>query len=111
MPWKDMTAAPEVKDVKVAGTQALCEVSWTPVYSDNLMYFLVYKFPKGVAVDTSNPTYLVGKVWYDNESVARYVDKEGAKGEFTYAITTLTRNNVESAPVSKAVKISKSGIK
>jgi hypothetical protein len=39
------------------------------------------------------------------------VDKEGAKGEFTYAITTLTRNNVESAPVSKAVKISKSGIK
>ena len=111
MPWKDMTAAPEVKDVKVAGTQTLCEVSWTPVYSDNLMYFLVYKFPKGVAVDTSNPQYLVGKVWYDNQSVASYIDKEGEKGEFTYAITTLTRNNIESAPVSKTVKISKSGIK
>ena len=107
MPWLDMTAPNTPSELKAEGSYSLVDVSWVPFYSDNLMYFLVYKFPKGKKVNTDIPNYIVGKVWYDNETVCHFYDRSADKGEYTYVITAVSRNSVESSPLAKTVKISK----
>lgn len=51
------------------------------------MYFLVYKFEKGQPVDVSDPSAIVAKLHYENDETMSYYDKDGRKGDFTYAVT------------------------
>ena len=111
MPWLDMTAPKAATDLKVSGSAPIVEVSWKPTYSDNLMYFLVYKFEKGQPVDVSDPSAIVAKLHYENDETMSYYDKQGRKGDFTYAVTAVSRNNIESPAVSQAVKVTKTAVK
>lgn len=111
MPWLDMTAPKAATDLKVSGSAPIVEVSWKPTYSDNLMYFLVYKFEKGQPVDVSDPSAIVAKLHYKNDETMSYYDKQGRKGDFTYAVTAVSRNNIESPAVSQAVKVTKTAVK
>lgn len=111
MSWHDMTAPLAVSGLTVNGSQPIVEVSWTPAYSDNLMYFLVYKFEKGQPVDVSDPSAIIAKLHYENDGQMTYYDKQDRKGEFTYAVTAVSRNNVESPAVAETVKVSKSKVK
>ena len=82
-----------------------------PVYSDNLMYYLVYRFEKGRPVDLSDPSAIVAKLHYDNDARMSFYDRQGRKGEFTYAVTAVSRNNVESPAASLTVKITNTSVK
>ena len=95
----------------MSGSAPIVEVSWKPTYSDNLMYFLVYKFEKGQPVDVSDPSAIVAKLHYENDETMSYYDKDGRKGDFTYAVTAVSRNNIESPAVSQAVKVTKTAVK
>lgn len=111
MPWHDMTAPLAVSGLTVNGSQPIVEVSWTPAYSDNLMYFLVYKFEKGQPVDVSDPSAIIAKLHYQNDGRMTFYDKQNRKGEFTYAVAAVSRNNIESPAVAETVKVSKSKVK
>ena len=45
-----------------------------------------------------------------HEAVHQF-DKQGRKGDFTYAVTAVSRNNIESPAVSQAVKVTKTAVK
>lgn len=111
MPWLDMTVPPAAEELTALGARAIVEVSWTPVYSDNLMYYLVYKFEKGRPVDLNDPSAIIGKLHYENDTRMSFYDRQGRKGEFTYAVTAVSRNNVESPAVTLTVKVSNSAVK
>lgn len=110
MPWHDMTPPAAPKDLSADGKAHLVMLSWETVYSDNLMYYLVYRFAKGQAVDLNDPSAIVAKVLYDHDARKVYLDQEAAAGEYTYVVTALSRNNVESTPVKTTVKVSKTKV-
>lgn len=110
MPWHDMTPPAAPKDLSADGKAHLVMLSWETVYSDNLMYYLVYRFAKGQAVDLEDPSAIVAKVFYDHDARKVYLDQEAAPGEYTYVVTALSRNNVESTPVETTVKVSKTKV-
>ena len=72
---------------------------------------MVYKFEKGQPVDLSDPSKIIGRVRYDNNAKGVFYDKSGQKGQFTYAVTALSRNSIESTAVSETVKVTKSAVK
>jgi len=111
MPWHDMTPPAAPKNLSADGKAHLVMLSWETVYSDNLMYYLVYRFAKGQAVDLNDPSAIVAKVLYDHDARKVYLDQEVAAGEYTYVVTALSRNNVESTPVETTVKVSKTKVK
>ena len=74
------------------------------------MNYLVYRFAKGQAVDLSDPSAIIAKIPYGNDKQKTYLDETAGPGEYTYAVTALSRNNVESAPAEIAVKISKTKV-
>ena len=111
MAWMDMTAPKPVSGLQVKGSAPIVEISWDANYSDNLNAFLVYKFEKGQPVDLSDPSKIIGRVRYDNNAKGVFYDKSGQKGQFTYAVTALSRNSIESTPVSETVKVTKSAVK
>lgn len=111
MAWMDMTAPKPVSGLQVKGSAPIVEISWDANYSDNLNAFLVYKFEKGQPVDLSDPSKIIGRVRYDNNAKGVFYDKSGQKGQFTYAVTALSRNSIESPAVSETVKVTKSAVK
>lgn len=111
MAWMDMTAPKPVSGLQVKGSAPIVEISWDANYSDNLNAFLVYKFEKGQPVDLSDPSKIIGRVRYDNNAKGVFYDKSGQKGQFTYAVTALSRNSIESTAVSETVKVTKSAVK
>lgn len=110
MAWMDMTAPQSVENLAVSGSAPIVELSWDAVYSDNLNGFVVYKFEKGQPVDISSAENIIAKVRYDNDARKVFYDKQGRKGEFTYVVTALSRNNVESPAVAQTVKVSKTKV-
>lgn len=68
MPWHDMTPPAAPKNLSADGKAHLVMLSWETVYSDNLMYYLVYRFAKGQAVDLNDPSAIVAKVLYDHDA-------------------------------------------
>ena len=108
---REMTPPAAPKNLSADGKAHLVMLSWETVYSDNLMYYLVYRFAKGQAVDLNDPSAIVAKVLYDHDARKVYLDQEVAAGEYTYVVTALSRNNVESTPVETTVKVSKTKVK
>lgn len=110
MPWHDMTAPAAAKGLSATGMAHLVKLSWDTVYSDNLMNYLVYRFAKGQAVDLNDPSAIIAKIPYGNDKRKTFLDETAGAGEYTYAVTALSRNNVESAPVEITVKVSKTKV-
>ena len=110
MPWHDMTPPAAPEGLSARGMASLVKLSWKTAYSENLRYFLVYRFAKGQAVDLNDPSAIVAKVPYGDQADQTYLDETAAPGEYVYAVTAVSRNNVESPAAEIEVKVSKNKV-
>ena len=112
MPWIDKKAPGKVKKVKPVQTRDGWMLFWTAPKTktsktdptgemNRAVRYVVYRFPKGEPVDTSNPERIL------TITTNTYVPLPFIAGkiEYTYVVTALDRLQNESKPVKRKVKL------
>jgi len=107
MAWKDNT--PPLKPVNVTSKETDWGnlIRWQPAdiapTADLTRYYVIYRFKIKETLNTSNPQFIIGKVFCTQTS---FLDKTAQPGErYTYLVTALDRLQNESEPSVATVPV------
>lgn len=97
MPWID-TRIPERPSLfRVRAEEKNVSLSWEYPDIEQIRYFLLWRF-EGKGAEVENPERIVAKIVPNGSSTICWSDPDVPRGRYTYMVTAVGKNNIESAP-------------